>query len=62
MYVGSISAAVSVLSEEDRGLIFRTAAGNRAFPSDDVFLGEHNDFDYDIRSLFCQGPRFSSSV
>ena len=36
MYVDPISAALSVLSGEDRGLISRTAAGNRAFPSDDV--------------------------
>ena len=54
MYVDPISAALSVLSGEDRGLISRTGAGNRAFPSDDVFLSEHNDFYYDIRSLFCQ--------
>ena len=62
VYVDPISAALSVLSGEDRGLISRTAAGNRAFPSDDVFLSEHNDFYYDIRSLFCQRARFSSSV
>ena len=52
-----------VLSGEDRGLISRTAVCNRAFPSDNVFLGEHNDFYYDYKvSFLSRSPIFFFSL